>query len=62
VVTGPRQILKVGRNEPCPCGSGIKFKNCCESKGDAFLRKMAKKKAKEAKKLAKLESKKSQVK
>jgi uncharacterized protein len=21
--------LKVGRNEPCPCGSGKKFKNCC---------------------------------
>ena len=20
---------KVGRNEPCPCGSGKKFKNCC---------------------------------
>lgn len=22
-------ITKVGRNEPCPCGSGKKFKNCC---------------------------------
>ena len=21
--------LKVGRNEPCPCGSGKKYKNCC---------------------------------
>lgn len=21
--------LKVGRNEPCPCGSGKKFKSCC---------------------------------
>jgi len=20
---------KVGRNQPCPCGSGKKFKNCC---------------------------------
>jgi SWIM/SEC-C metal-binding protein len=20
---------KVGRNEPCPCGSNIKYKNCC---------------------------------
>ena len=20
---------KVGRNDPCPCGSGIKYKNCC---------------------------------
>jgi hypothetical protein len=23
---------KVGRNDPCPCGSGKKFKKCCESK------------------------------
>lgn len=23
---------KVGRNEACPCGSGRKFKQCCESK------------------------------
>jgi len=22
-------IQKVGRNEPCPCGSGRKFKKCC---------------------------------
>lgn len=22
----------VGRNEPCPCGSGKKFKKCCEAK------------------------------
>ncbi len=21
---------KVGRNDPCPCGSGKKFKKCCE--------------------------------
>ncbi len=21
--------LGVGRNEPCPCGSGKKYKNCC---------------------------------
>ena len=20
---------KVGRNDPCPCGSGKKFKSCC---------------------------------
>jgi len=20
---------RVGRNEPCPCGSGLKFKKCC---------------------------------
>ena len=23
-----RQTMKVGRNEPCPCGSGKKFKHC----------------------------------
>lgn len=23
---------KVGRNEPCPCGSGKKYKNCCGKK------------------------------
>jgi SWIM/SEC-C metal-binding protein len=22
-------VVKVGRNEPCPCGSGKKFKRCC---------------------------------
>lgn len=20
---------KIGRNEPCPCGSGLKYKKCC---------------------------------
>ena len=24
-----REGAKVGRNEPCPCGSGKKFKRCC---------------------------------
>jgi hypothetical protein len=23
-----RMVKKVGRNEPCPCGSGVKFKSC----------------------------------
>jgi preprotein translocase subunit SecA len=23
-----RQMPKVGRNEPCPCGSGRKYKHC----------------------------------
>jgi len=23
------RAVKVGRNEPCPCGSGEKFKKCC---------------------------------
>ncbi|MFS8563433.1 MAG: SEC-C domain-containing protein [Rhabdochlamydiaceae bacterium] len=25
-------MSKPGRNDPCPCGSGKKFKKCCESK------------------------------
>ncbi|NLO93666.1 MAG: preprotein translocase subunit SecA, partial [Clostridiaceae bacterium] len=24
-----RDSVKVGRNDPCPCGSGKKYKNCC---------------------------------
>ncbi|MDD4036571.1 MAG: SEC-C metal-binding domain-containing protein, partial [Bacilli bacterium] len=25
----PKRVNKIGRNEPCPCGSGKKYKNCC---------------------------------
>jgi uncharacterized protein YecA (UPF0149 family) len=33
--TEPRTATgeKVGRNDPCPCGSGKKYKKCCLSKG-----------------------------
>ena len=24
--------MKVGRNDPCPCGSGRKYKHCCLAK------------------------------
>lgn len=27
-----RSAPKVGRNDPCPCGSQKKFKKCCELK------------------------------
>jgi preprotein translocase subunit SecA len=27
----PARRPKVGRNDPCPCGSGKKFKKCCAS-------------------------------
>ena len=30
----PRQATKVGRNAPCPCGSGRKYKKCCGSGAD----------------------------
>jgi hypothetical protein len=53
VVTAPRRVLKVGRNDPCPCGSGEKYKNCCIKRGEAFLRKMAKKQQKSLRKEAK---------
>ena len=29
VETYTRAAPKVGRNEPCPCGSGKKYKKCC---------------------------------
>jgi SEC-C motif-containing protein len=32
VRTGPEPVKaapKVGRNDPCPCGSGKKYKHCC---------------------------------
>ena len=27
--------MKIGRNDPCPCGSGIKYKKCCAGKQQA---------------------------
>jgi len=26
---------KIGRNDPCPCGSGLKYKRCCMGKGNS---------------------------
>ena len=28
-----RDRVKVYRNDPCPCGSGKKYKNCCLASG-----------------------------
>ena len=25
----PKRVNKIGRHDPCPCGSGKKYKNCC---------------------------------
>jgi hypothetical protein len=36
-----RHVIKVGRNDPCPCGSGKKYKDCHESQGSAYLEKLA---------------------
>jgi uncharacterized protein len=33
----PIRSTKVGRNEPCPCGSGKKFKKCCGGSSPATL-------------------------
>jgi uncharacterized protein YchJ len=33
----PINVVKIGRNDPCPCGSGKKYKKCCElSEGRLF--------------------------
>jgi hypothetical protein len=29
IVIGSVHMAKIGRNDPCPCGSGKKFKKCC---------------------------------
>ncbi len=29
VKSTPKRVNKIGRNDPCPCGSGKKYKNCC---------------------------------
>lgn len=28
-VNVPVNVIKIGRNDPCPCGSGKKYKKCC---------------------------------
>jgi hypothetical protein len=32
-----RSVPRVGRNDPCPCGSGAKYKKCCEAKDRSRL-------------------------
>ncbi len=27
--SNPKKVTKIGRNDPCPCGSGKKYKQCC---------------------------------
>lgn len=33
----PMQLVEIGRNEPCPCGSGRKYKKCCLAARDAAV-------------------------
>ncbi len=37
--------MKVGRNDPCPCGSGKKYKKCCLAKDEAAARQSAQERA-----------------
>jgi hypothetical protein len=32
-----RAVARIGRNEPCPCGSGKKYKQCCIAKDEERL-------------------------
>jgi hypothetical protein len=34
-------VSKIGRNDPCPCGSGRKYKKCCLEKDEAAAREAA---------------------
>jgi tetratricopeptide (TPR) repeat protein len=46
-------MAKPGRNDPCPCGSGNKYKKCCLPKEEAVERKqLAEAKAKRAERAA----------
>jgi hypothetical protein len=36
--TVQRAVPRIGRNEPCPCGSGKKYKKCCFEKDQERLR------------------------
>ena len=35
-----RESAKIGRNDPCPCGSGKKYKNCCGQNPNAINNKV----------------------
>jgi hypothetical protein len=42
------KVARPGRNEPCPCGSGRKYKQCCLEKDEAAERQALAKAAAEA--------------
>jgi hypothetical protein len=47
IETVPRSVLQVSRNEPCPCGSGQKYKACHEAQGEQFLTRIVKEQERE---------------
>jgi len=57
----PRHVAKIGRNDPCPCGSGKKYKDCHQKEGDAFLKKLVKEEDKKRRKEARQKLKKQGV-
>jgi hypothetical protein len=62
----PIMVTKTGRNDPCPCGSGKKYKRCClehdqQVEHAAFAERASKMAAYEAKSKAKLERFKADV-
>ncbi len=36
----PRHVAQIGRNDPCPCGNGKKYKVCHQKDGAKFLEKL----------------------
>jgi len=30
----PLRVKSIGRNEECPCGSGLKYKHCCKGQAE----------------------------
>jgi hypothetical protein len=44
----PANGRSLGRNDPCPCGSGRKYKQCCLAKDEAAQRMARAKAAEEA--------------
>lgn len=36
---GPFRVVKYRRNDPCPCGSGKKSKNCCSPDSKYYVKK-----------------------
>lgn len=49
----PRHVAKIGRNDPCPCGGGKKYKDCHEKQGTAWLEKIAAEQDRRARRAAK---------
>ena len=39
---------KIGRNDPCPCGSGKKYKNCCGRNQQKIIKSLGRLKIKSA--------------